>query len=590
MRSTVRQQLLLVLASALVFFVNLGGARLWDDDEPKNAQCAKEMFDRGDWIVPTFNGELRCDKPVLIYWLMMSAYQLLGATELAARLWSAVAAVGTTLVTYHLGRLLFNARIGFWAGWMMASSIMFVVAGRAATPDSLMIFCTTLAMLAFVRATWGANATLAGANRLSDFLPKSWLGMTAVYAAMAVGVLAKGPVAVVLPTLVLVVYTVAIRQSLVASTSVSLVRHIPPFFSPLAWCVAVWKLRPFTALVVLAAIALPWYLAVGVKTDGDWLAGFFGRHNVSRYLKPMEGHHGPFFYYVPAVLFGFFPWSTFLPQALVRACRQSRGAGNWAAYVFLGCWAGVWIIFFSFSGTKLPSYVTPAYPAIALMIAAWLDGWISEPQKVNRWFLRQSVASLVVVGVAMVALLPVVAHYLLPGEAMTGIVGLTLVIGGIPSLSWAVRRPRRAAATLAATSLAFTVLLFGFAAVRASRHQNSAVLIDLLQGRDAPLFAADSGAVTFDFAAFDFTVPSLVYYSQRHVPQFGRAEDAVRYLRQSPQAVLATYTRGYEELRPLLPGDVTVLARRQRFLRRSEVILLGHASAIAKQPGGAMRK
>ena len=308
MRSTVRQQLLLVLVSALVFFINLGGARLWDDDEPKNAQCAKEMWDRGDWIVPTFNGELRCDKPVLIYWLMMSAYQLLGATELAARFWSAVAAVGTTLVTYQLGRLLFNARIGFWAGWMLSSSLMFVVAGRAATPDSLMILCTTLAMLAFVRSTWGANATLAGANRLGDFLPKSWLGMSAAYAAMALGVLAKGPVAVVLPTLVLVVYTVAVRQSLAASTSVSLARWIPRFFSPVAWCVAGWKLRPLTALAVVTAIALPWYLAVGVKTDGDWLAGFFGRHNVGRYLKSMEGHHGPFFYYVPAVFLGLLPW------------------------------------------------------------------------------------------------------------------------------------------------------------------------------------------------------------------------------------------------------------------------------------------
>ncbi|HWB08474.1 MAG TPA: glycosyltransferase family 39 protein [Pirellulales bacterium] len=575
MHTPVRQQALLVLAAALIFFVNLGGARLWDDDEPKNAQCAREMLAAGDWVVPLFNGGLRYDKPVLVYWLMISAYQVFGDTEFAARFWSAVAAIGTTLATYQLGRTLFHPRVGFWAGWMLATSLMFVVAGRAATPDSLLMLCTTLAMLAFVRTTWGANTTLAGANQLGDFLPRTWSGMAMVYAAVGMGTLAKGPVAVVLPVLALTVYLVCLRQAL--GPTVSGVRRLGGLVSPISWCVAAWKLRPFTAALVVAVIAAPWYVVVAMRTDGDWLAGFLGRHNVGRYLSPMENHSGPLFYYILAVLFGFFPWSTFLPQAVVRVARQIRQSTSWAAYLFLACWAGVWIAFFSFSGTKLPSYVTPAYPALAVMTAAWVDGWLSEPAKVNRWLLRQSVASLAIAGILLVVLLPIAAHYVLPGEAMLAVVGVPLMVGGLFAVRWVVRQPPRAAATLAVMSLAFTMSLFGFAAVRVSRHQNSAALIELLREvRERPALAA-----------FDFTVPSLVYYSQGHVPQFWQAEEAITYLQSEPQAVLITYTRGYDELRPRLPSDVTILARGQRFLRKSEVIILGRVDEVSRRTTAA---
>lgn len=593
MPSTLRQQSLLVLAAGLIFFVNLGAAELWDDDEPKNAQCAREMLARGDWVVPTFNGELRPDKPVLVYWLMMSAYQTFGDNEFAARFWSAVAAIGTTLATYHIGRTLFGPRVGLWSGWIMATSLMFVIAGRAATPDSLTILCTTLAMLAFVRATWGASGTLAGADRLADFLPRSRSGMAAVYSCMAFGVLAKGPVALLLPTLVLLVYLVAVRQRLNESGSPSFLLRCARLASPTAWCPAGWKLRPFTAVVMLALIALPWYATVGFTTDGEWLSGFLGQHNVGRFLSTMEGHRGPFCYYAAAIAFGFFPWTVLLPEALAHAVQRAHAAkgvrnlfrrtafpggpgllkkvpdtvlSDWAAHVFLLCWAGVWTVFFSFSSTKLPSYVTPAYPALAIITAAWIESWLAAPEKVSRWIVRQSMVSLIVVGIALTAALPVIAAYLLPGEEVLAIVGLILVMGGSLGLWWAVRRPNRAAAALVVTSLAFITSLFGFAAVRVSRHQNSAATIRGLQagGQHPPL------------AAFDFAVPGLVYYAHDRVPQIKYAEQAIGHLRSSPEAKIITYSRGYEELRPLLPAGVGVVRRERRFLRRSEVIVLGH--------------
>src|SRR5688572_18340956 len=129
--------------AALTFFLGLGSPQLFDEDEPKNAECGREMFVRGDWLVPTFNEELRTDKPILVYWFMLSAYHLFGVTEFAARFWSAVHGVGTCLLTYNIGRVLFSRRIGLWAGIMLASSLMFTTVARASTPDSTLIFFTT---------------------------------------------------------------------------------------------------------------------------------------------------------------------------------------------------------------------------------------------------------------------------------------------------------------------------------------------------------------------------------------------------------------------------------------------------------------
>src|SRR5687768_1167165 len=216
MSSLAKQQLVLILAAALVFFTNLGVPQLWDEDEPRNAACAREMLARGDWVVPTFNHELRTQQPVLVYWLIMAAYSVFGVNEFAARLPSALLAVGTTLVTFHLGRLLFCARVGLLAGLMMATCLMFGVAGRAATPDSCLIFFTSLSMLAFVWAVSrrhsaaGSNAIWHGGTKAltephaapsrstgtshNKFLPARWIDFAAVYVAMAMAELAKGPI------------------------------------------------------------------------------------------------------------------------------------------------------------------------------------------------------------------------------------------------------------------------------------------------------------------------------------------------------------------------------------------------------------
>jgi len=576
MQRTNWQHLLWIsLAALVVFFTNLGVPRLWDDDEPRNAECAREMLARGDWVVPTFNEELRYDKPVLLYWLMIAAYHAFGVNEFAARLPSAVLAVMTTLATYHLGRLLFQPRVGLWAALAMSTSTLFVVAGRAATPDSALICATTLAMLGFVSATWGARRTMAGADTLDEFIPRSWIGWAMVYAAMGVGVLAKGPVAVVLPTAVIGLYLLCVKQWGVmphGPTARGWVRFVRAL-SPRACCEVAWQMRPWTALAVVAAIALPWYLAVGLRTDGDWLAGFLGNHNIGRFLKPMEGHRGPIIYYIPAVALGFFPWSAFLPLGLVHLTGRARRDPAWAAYVFVACWAGVYIGFFSLSRTKLPSYVLPAYPALALIVAAFIEHWLREPATVRRWLLLPALGAIVAAGVGLVVGLPLAAARFFPGGWALGLIGVVPLVGGILALRLATRRPGRAALTVAFTAVAFVTALFGFGAVEVSRHQNSASLVEQTRR---------GGPATIELATFDFNVPSLVFYARQRVQSYFGAEDVRRFFDDSTNPFLITRADQLDRLRGVLPRDVDVVARQPRFLRPGDVVLLGRAPRTAQ--------
>ena len=131
MLARLRHQLVLAAIAGAMYFVNLGATHLWDVDEAIFSQAAKEMHARGDAVVPYFNGQVFPDKPALMYWLMIGAYELFGPTEFAARFWSAVFGIGSVLLTYQLGRLVFSPRVAFWSGLILATSLNFNVIARA---------------------------------------------------------------------------------------------------------------------------------------------------------------------------------------------------------------------------------------------------------------------------------------------------------------------------------------------------------------------------------------------------------------------------------------------------------------------------
>lgn len=607
-----KQAGLVALVAAIVMFTNLSGPRLWDIDEPRNAGCAREMWLRGDWIVPTFNAELRTHKPVLLYWCMMAAYTVLGVGELAARLPSAMAAIGTCVCTYLMGRRLFGPRAGVWAGVALATSLMFAVAGRAATPDSLLIFSTTLALTIYVCGTFRARhetTPLDSPPQLQSpghYFPQHWPTAAAMYAAMGLAVLAKGPVGLVLPTAVIGMFLLIVRRSRSGYperlSPASLTRAVLGPFEPLHFLATCWSMRPLTAIFAAAAVAVPWYWAVHLATDGAFTQGFLFEHNLERATSTMEGHSGNVLFYPGAILLGFFPWSVFALPLLIDLVLQLRRRENFnPAYVLAACWVGVYVVLFSLARTKLPSYVTPCYPALALLVGCYVDRWSREATAVAGRWLPISFGCLALVGAGLTVALPQVAQRYLPGEEWLGLIGLTPLVGGIACAGLVVvRNYREAAAAFGATSVAFTTMFLAVGTERADKHQHNHVLLETISAH-----AADPRV-----ASYRILEPSWVFYGGRPVLELPRRKDQPPNLSPRTEAeaawlshfsppdqvaqYFASHSRGfvittadqYQRLLSHLPPDVVVLAETQRFLKDDRLVLLGRRGEAARLAGG----
>jgi 4-amino-4-deoxy-L-arabinose transferase-like glycosyltransferase len=568
----VRHQLIIVAAACVVFLTNLGAAQLFDEDEPKNAACAQEMLARGDWVVPTFNGELRTDKPILLYWFTLTAYHVFGVNEFSARLWSAIAGIGTVLLTYHIGRRAFSAEVGFWAGLLLCCSLMFTVASRAATPDALLIFFSTLAVWFFVAGTFSPNSA-------SDGLPSQPRTYVLMYAAMGVAVLAKGPIGLLLPTAVIGAYLLSLnavpRVEVHADTrlergTLAVILWLVRTFWPRRIVEFAWRLRPLTALAIVAAVALPWYVVVGIQTGGEWPLGFLWKHNVGRYLEPMEGHSGPPMFYVMSIFVGFFPASLFLMPALVDSRRYLRDGGpSRAGYLLALSWVAVYVVFFTFAGTKLPSYVTPTHPALAMLTAAFFCRWAREPALVRVFWQRFPLAMLGTVGVGVTIGLGWAANRFLGGEALVGLIGLILLAGAAACL-WLVRRGEisNVRSVFVASAIAFLACGFGWVTTRIAPYQVGGHMAETIRRQSPDGTAANVVA----FRAFR---PSWVFYTNQRVELLREPDEVNALFRRDQNSFVITDWRKLDELLPLLPEHIEVLSRHPRFLRKGEIVVLG---------------
>ena len=565
-----RHQLWLILAAGLVFFTNLGAPGLWDRDEPRNAACAREMLDRGDLVVPTFNQELRAHKPVLTYWLMIASYSVWGIDEFGARFFSALLGVGTVLLTYHIARMLYTANAGFWAAIVLATSLMFGVSSRAATPDASLIFTCTLALFFFVRASTRSLETN------GTPLPTGLLDWALIYGAMALAVLAKGPVGFLLPISAMGLYLLIVLPCEAVSTEHdslgARLKQLALRFSPLRILRTAWAMRPVTGAVMICLIALPWYVLVGKRTDGLFLEEFLINHNKNRFTSSMENHRGPIFYYVIAILIGMAPGSIFAGPTLARLWSRLREHHAWRnGDVLMLCWAGVIVGAFSLAGTKLPSYVLPSYPAFAVLIGVFLHSWITQNQQVDRRWFPASMATLALIGLGIAIGLPIAAHILLPGEEWLGVVGILPLTAAVVCF-WLARREQwtRAVGVYAATAVAFTTIALGFVAVRVDRHKN-----------DRPLMAAierASGEQTEKrIAAFGHFRSTYVFYADQHVDEIREPEDVAKFFRDSANGYLIVEQRKLDKLDGHLPEDVQVIYQDAQFLKEGDLIVLARS-------------
>ena len=232
----------------------------------------------------------------------------------------------------------------------------------------------------------------------------------------------------------------------VTQTWLSRLHSILRVFAPLHFLRTCWRMRPITAIVTALIVSAPWYIWVGLRTDGEFLRAFLVEHNFGRATQAMEGHSGPFLlFYAAAILLGFFPWSVFAGPVVIEIVARLRRGDRWqAGYVFGACWVGVYLVMFSCASTKLPSYITPCYPGLALLAGDFVYRWTKGEALVSKLWPSLSFATLGFVGVAMIVGLSIACHYLLPGETLVPWIGVIPIVGRGGRILVVAARPRAA--------------------------------------------------------------------------------------------------------------------------------------------------
>jgi 4-amino-4-deoxy-L-arabinose transferase-like glycosyltransferase len=467
-----------VSASALLLLLPwLGGPALFDRDETYYAEAAREMREAGNWFIPRLNGQAFHQKPFLPLAFICASYSVFGVNETAARMPSALFAFGTMMLTAAAARHLFGRATALRSSWILGSSLLFLLVSRSAMTDSAFLFFFTASLVAFIGTHSGVEPSRGS--------------LLAMYGAMGLATLCKGPVGLLLPLVILLVT---------------------------AWSRGGWalvrQLRPIAGTGLVCGMAVGAVLLQPAPERGGYIRDFLWRENIGRFLSPMEAHRAPFWIYLPVLLLAFLPWSPFVPGAW-RAVRDRNA--RW----LLGAWVAVPFLFFSAAATKLPHYLLPVFPALAILVGV---GWERETNP------RSHVLPLAVAFVASSAF-PVALC--LARARWPDLLPISLVwtaaappAGALVAL-FVANRPELRFALLAASMLIFIWMACGWSLPEMREVRVIRPVGLLLRSADpTPVFA------------YRFLEPGLLFYSQRTIERLETREEVSERARRGPFVIV----------------------------------------------------
>jgi len=359
-KSEWRAPLAILLVCLALYFLRLGSFGIVEGGESYYPASAREMVEAGDLIVPRLNYQLYFSKPIITFWLMASAYYMFGVTEFAGRFWSAFFCTAMALTCYWTTRSIASARAGLIAALILASSPLLIATCRRSSIDVFFSGFLALAVCACIMTLFVGS--------------KKWWPL--IWTALALGVMTKGPAALVLFGLGSVMFLVLRRPSWGVLKQWFAQLHI------------VWGSLIFTAIVV------PWFVAIGIATKGLFLKVFFVYENLARFIHRSNGKHAYLWWYIIALSYGFLPWCVYLPLTLWNSFKSlwQRNSGDTSreiagpdeqqqnAILFTACSAAATIIFFSISKTQFDTYVLPAWCPLAMLMGINLDGWLKQAE------------------------------------------------------------------------------------------------------------------------------------------------------------------------------------------------------------------
>ena len=502
---------LILCAAGMLMFNSLGTHPLLDPDEPVYAETAREMLQFQDFISPRIYGDFWYDKPPMYYWLVAAAFKIFGFGEFAARFPSAFLAVSGAVLVYLSGRKLFNDRAGLLAALVLATSLEYVYLGNAAVTDMTLTFFLTAALLSFLHR-------------------KYYL----LYGFAALAVVTKGPVAIFLCGGIIILY-------LFLTGSLNRLK----------------TMKVASGSILFTLIALPWYAVMYSLHGMAFIDTFLGFHNITRFLQPEHASGAIWYYYIPVLILGFFPWSAFLAQAIFSGLKEKGEYRN--PCVFLVIWASVVFLFFSISQTKLISYILPMYPPLALLIGYYFDKVWTEKRA------RALKCSAVVFGIVAVLLIAslfyvgtsVTVELMVSVKILTGILAVLTVLVLLQSF----RRNFRAVFTthVLGVMIFFVFLMTQALPVIAPALSVKPFVNEFKQHYDgqAPVYVEK------------FYRPGFMYYSGMAGTELSQENLAAVAADESGRAYFVMKTKKYEKLPPAIQSKFHLLV-----VQKDKILLL----------------
>lgn len=487
---------LILFIAGILCFINLGGHPIYILDEAKNAEAAREMLLQNDWITPTFNGELRTDKPPLHYWFMMISYQIFGVNAFGARFFSAIFGILTVLISYHYSKKFLGQKLGLITAFTLLSAFFFMQEFHLAVPDPYLIFFVSFALFQF----------------FDFYTHRKFLSWLLFYVALGLGVLAKGPVAIVLPGLIIFVFLLFKRDFKIST---------------------ILKINPFLGLLLSIGISAPWFYLVHKATNGAFTEGFFFEHNLQRFSGEMEGHGGLPFVTWAFVLLGLLPFSFFIIQGFVQSWK-ARKSNDFILFSFIV--SAVFVGFFSISQTKLPNYPMPSYPFIAVLIAVYLGRILNGNLSFKGY--RISLWVWVVISILMpiggFIALGFVEKQLFPAR-FTSLVLIVLPIGSVLAMIYLRKNKiKESILVLGLSSFLLTIGLFSFIYPRLLEHSPLTLSKGILS----------SESKTIVYKGYD---PAFLFNFERNFPIAETTDEVLEFLKENPDGNVITKEKFFKQ-------------------------------------------
>jgi 4-amino-4-deoxy-L-arabinose transferase-like glycosyltransferase len=500
--------LFLLFFSLSLYTFKLGEYPFFNPDEGIHAQVAKNMVVDGDWVTPRFNGQNFYDKPILYYWLNALSFKLFGINEFAARFPAALLGALGVLVTFLLGKTFYDRWTGFTGAVILSVSFEYIFLSRLVVHDISLTFGTLLCLFLFY---YGSR----------QHKVPAWI-IPLFYASLAWSVLAKGPLGLILPGMIIVPYV----------------------FLTKSWRL-IKELRPGLGMIIFLPLVAVWYVPMSLR-NRDFLYYFIVHQHFQQFLSATKAtHHEPFYFYLPVFLGGFFPWSFFLPQALVRSLSPFKKLAGRQQELFLVLWLMVPLLFFSIARSKLNTYILPVYPAAALLVAKLLKDSLFNAADKNRGLTYAFIALIVILIPAVIASIIYFPSYVY--------ISLTLLAG--TAISWYcfyIKKGGLSFALLAATPAVILLLITTF------------VMPDMVHNfstKDLAGYLGQMSAPSDSIACYRRVQNSTVYYSGRHVDKVKNKAALLAYINQPGTWFLILDEKDYNKYKNEIGNKARIVYR-----------------------------